>query len=147
MEKKSFHSNYFQGILQLREGNKEIINFIDNEFKKENRPDVYISKKVKVKNGIDFYVTSNKFLRKLGRKLKDVFGGDLKESEKLFTRNNQTSKNVYRLNVMFRPCSYKKDDVIEYRGEKFVVMAVGDKIQARNKETGKRVLISFDELR
>ena len=35
----------------------------------------YVSKKVKVIGGIDIYLTSNKFLRSLGKKLKKSFNG------------------------------------------------------------------------
>jgi nonsense-mediated mRNA decay protein 3 len=147
MEKRPFHANYFQGILQLRDGNKEIIKFIEEETEKEGRDNIYISKKVKVKNGYDFYFTSNKFLRKLGKRLKEVFRGDLKESEKLFSRNNQTGKNIYRLTVMFRPFPYKKGDAVFYRGEEYIITSIGNKVQVRGKNGGKRVLLSFDELK
>ena len=91
---------YFQGILQLRNPHEESIRFIRNQFKKN--PKVWIAKEVNIKTGIDFYVSSNKFLMSLGKKLKKSFKGELKVSRKLHTKNRLTSKNVYRVTVLFR---------------------------------------------
>ena len=138
--------NYFQGILQLRNCNKEVIDFVENQIEKSMREDVYVSKKVKVVGGVDLYLTSNKFLRSLGKKLKKSFNGELKESEKLFSRNRQTQKNIYRLNVLFRLTDFKKGDVIEFRGRKVKIMSIGSKVQAKEVETGKRIILKLNEL-
>ena len=82
--------NYFQGIFQLRDCKKEILDFVENQIEKAGREDVYVAKKIKVVGGIDLYLTSNNFLRSLGKKLKNAFNGELKESEKLFSRDRQS---------------------------------------------------------
>jgi len=64
--------------------------------------DTNANKKEYVRNGIDFYLTSQRYAQSLGKKLKKTFKGELKISSKLFTVNRQTSKNVYRVNVLFR---------------------------------------------
>jgi len=92
--------NYYEAILQLRNPNKEIMNLIKNQFKK--KPDVFISKQEKQKNGVDFYISSWRFALSLGRKLKKSFKGELKVSRKLYTKNRLTSKKVYRMTVLFR---------------------------------------------
>ncbi|MCK5107986.1 MAG: hypothetical protein KAQ83_04630, partial [Nanoarchaeota archaeon] len=125
----------------------EMVQFIEEETLKANRNEIYISAKSKVKGGVDFKFTSNKFLRKLGKRLKEVYGGDLKENVKLFSQDNQTGKKIYRLTVMFRPCPYKKGEIITFRGDEYIIMAIGKKIQAKGKNDGKRTLISFDDLR
>ena len=138
--------NYFQGILQLRNCNQEVIDFVENQIEKAERKDVYVSKKVKVIGGIDIYLTSNKFLRSLGKKLKKSFNGELKESEKLFSRNRQTQKNIYRLNVLFRLTKFKKGDIVAFRGRKVKIMNIGSKVQAKEVETGKRIILKLNEL-
>ena len=138
--------NYFQGILQLRNCNQEVIDFVENQIEKAERKDVYVSKKVKVIGGVDIYLTSNKFLRSLGKKLKKSFNGELKESEKLFSRNRQTQKNIYRLNVLFRLTKFKKGDIVEFRGRKVKIMNIGSKVQAKEVETGKRIILKLNEL-
>ena len=92
--------NYYEGILQLRNPNEEVINFVRNQFK--NNEKVWIAKQEKLKTGIDLYVSSNKFLLSLGKKLKKSFKGELKTSRKLHSRNRVTSKNIYRVTVLFR---------------------------------------------
>jgi len=141
---KAFPDNYFQGILQLRNTNKKLLEFVKNQIKKENNPNVYISKTAKVKGGTDLYLTSNKFLRKIAKKLKKEFTGKLKESENLFSRDAQTGKNIYRLNVLFRQLNIKRGDIITYRGEKVKITEIRDKIQAKNIKTGKRVYFNLE---
>jgi len=92
--------DYFEGVLQIRNPNEEVMNFIENQFK--NNDKVWISKEIKLKTGMDYYVSSNRFLKQLGKKLKKSFKGELKLSKKLFTRNHLTSKEVYRGTVLFR---------------------------------------------
>ncbi len=94
-------NTYFEGILQLRNPNKEVISYIENQFRKN--PKEWIANVVGLKSGgFDFYVSSNRFLRKLGRKLKKAFKGEIKHSKKLHSTNRQTSRKVYRGTVLFR---------------------------------------------
>ena len=97
-----FGTEYFEGILQLRNPDKEVIKFIRNQVKKQFDKGIFINKEVNTKNGIDFYLTSKRFLRTLGNKLNKQFKGELKISPQLFSRNKQTSKDIYRINVLFR---------------------------------------------
>lgn len=94
------HDNYFEATLQLRPYNKEIDSWIEKQVNK--REDVWIAKKVKVQGGIDIYLSSQRFTRALGNKLKRSFKGELKMSRKLFTQSRLTSKRVYRVTVLFR---------------------------------------------
>ncbi|MFH2028311.1 MAG: NMD3-related protein [Nanoarchaeota archaeon] len=92
--------DYFEGILQLRNPSEEALNFVLNQFKKNDK--VWISKEVKLKTGIDLYVSSNRFLSSIGKKLKKSFKGKLITSKRLHTKNRLTSKEVYRGTVCFR---------------------------------------------
>jgi nonsense-mediated mRNA decay protein 3 len=96
------NSEYYEAILQLRNPSKEAIKFIENDVKKNKEKGVFITKKEDVKNGIDFYVTSQRYTQSLGKKLNKTFNGELKLSRKLFTTDKQRSKHVYRVNVLFR---------------------------------------------
>jgi nonsense-mediated mRNA decay protein 3 len=91
---------YFEATLQLRNPNKEVVKCILNAVNK--RKDVHIAKQVKAKNGIDFYISSQRFTRSLGKLLKKSYKGELKESKKLFGFNRQKSKQIYRGTVLFR---------------------------------------------
>lgn len=91
---------YYEAILQLRPAKKELIDFVKKKI--EEREDVFISKTVELKTGIDFYLNSWRFAVSLGKMLKKSFGGNTKLSRTLFTQSRQTSKKVYRVTVLFR---------------------------------------------
>ncbi len=130
---------YFQGILQLRNPKQEVIDFLFKFVKKHAKKKVFISKEVKVKGGIDYYISSNRFLRTLGNKLQQEFGGVVTFNEQLFSYNRQTSKNVYRLNVLFRVPEFSKGDVIEINGKLVLVKGIGKKVSGKDIISGKRV--------
>src|SRR3989338_4696944 len=135
--------DYYQGILQLRDITEEIISFARNQIKK--REDVAITKTVKLGNGVDLYITSQKFIRILGKKLKDSFGGELKISSKLHTKSRE-GKNLYRVNALFRLSKYRKGDVVMVRGDKVRLISIGKKIFARNLKTGNKLNIRKSDL-
>ena len=135
--------NYYQGILQLRDVSNEIVDFVRNQVNK--RHDAFITKTVKAGNGIDMYITSQKFIRILGKRLKESFGGELKTSTKLHTRS-RTGKDLYRVNVLFRPAKYKRGDVVVVRGEEVKLLAVGRRIFARDLKTGKKIKIRNSDM-
>lgn len=137
-------SNYYQGILQLRGINDEILDFVNNQIKKRN--DVAVTRIVEFPNGMDLYLTSQKFIRILGKKLKDIFGGELKISSKLHTKNRQ-GKELYRINALFRLSRHKAGDIVSIRGENVRLLSIGRKIFARELKTGKKVTIRGGELR
>lgn len=90
----------FAGILQLRPANKKLLDFVYNELKK--RGNVFITKEVELKTGVDLYLTSSVFTKALGQMLKKKFGGSVKLSRSLFGYDKVKSKKVYRLTVCFR---------------------------------------------
>ncbi|MBW2981116.1 hypothetical protein KY360_06900 [Candidatus Woesearchaeota archaeon] len=137
-------NQYFEGILQLRNPNGIVIDFINKQV--ANKGGVFISKRVKVINGLDLYFSSQKFLQNLGRKLQKVFGGELKISKKLFTKKRMTSRLVYRINVLFRLPTVKKGDTVRIRGEDFEILGMGRKVIGRSKETGKKEVLEYEEL-
>ena len=140
---KFSRANYYQGILQLREVNEEIYSFVYDQIKK--RGDVAVTKTAKLENGKDLYITSQKFIRILGKKLKDSFGGELKVSSKLHTRNRQ-GRDLYRVNVLFRPLKYKRGDIVLVRGDEVKLLQVGNRIFGRDLKTGKKLKIRREEL-
>lgn len=135
--------DYFQGILQLRDVNNEILSFVYNQIKK--RGDIAITRTIKFPNGIDLYITSQKFIRILGKKLKESFGGELKTSSRLHTISRH-GKELHRVNVLFKLSKYKKGDVVTIRGDKVRLIGIGEKIFARNLNTGKKVTIRRRDL-
>ena len=136
-------SDYFQGILQLRDVSDEVVAFVNNQIKK--RGDVAVTRTVRLSNGVDLYVTSQKFIRILGKKLRESFGGEIRTSARLHTKNRQ-GKDLYRINLLFRPSTHKKGDVVSVRGENVKIIRIGRKIFARDLKTGKKRTIRSVDL-
>ena len=95
-------SQYFEGILQLRDVSKDVQHFVEQRLKKAEQKGIFTNNITQQKNGTDYYITDKKFLRSLGKELNKQFKGELNESPQLFSHNKQTSKDIYRLNVLFR---------------------------------------------
>ncbi|MBW2994789.1 hypothetical protein KY312_00405 [Candidatus Woesearchaeota archaeon] len=103
-------AGYFQGILQLRNVDDSIVQYVLNQFEKNK---ISIGKIEEVKNGLDIYSSSNKFSRKLAHKLQNEFGGEIKESPKLYSKSKLTSRNIYRLNVLYLAPSIRKGEIVK----------------------------------
>ena len=97
---KHLPSDYYEAIIQLRPADSEVMNKVERYIRKT--PRAWISKMVHLKSGVDYYISSNKVARQVGKQLKKVFRGELIESRKLFSRDSYTSKNIYRVTVCFR---------------------------------------------
>ena len=97
---KQYHSDYYQAIIQLRPADDNLIRFVEDAI--AHTTHVWIAKRARSKTGIDYYISSNKFARSLGKQLKKHFHGTLKESTKLFSRDRQTSKDLHRVTICFR---------------------------------------------
>ena len=136
--------NYFEGILQLRNTCTDVLDFAIMEIKK-NDPEG-ISKVKLVANGFDVYVKKQRFLRSLGTKLQKKFHGQILISKRLHTRSRETSRDLYRVNLLFRPSPFKRGDIIDYKGDKIIVLAVHKKILAKDIKTGKKLALSFKGL-
>lgn len=93
-------NQYYEAVLQLRPCPKEALNCIVNAVNK--RKNVFIAQQIKVKTGMDIYISSQRFTRTLGRLLKKSFKGEVKESKKLYGLDKQKSKQLYRGTVLFR---------------------------------------------
>ena len=95
-------TKYFEGNLQLRTTLPEILKFVETDLKLAQKDGVFITKKVPETNGFDYYLTSQRYLQKLGKKLKTKFKGELKVTTRLFSRDRQSSKDMYRVTVFFK---------------------------------------------
>lgn len=94
------HKNYYEAIIQLRPASPEVVNFVKGQIK--NRENVFISKEVKLKTGIDLYISSQRLALAIGKKLKQRFKGTIKTSRALYGINKFSSKQVYRVTLCYR---------------------------------------------
>lgn len=138
------HKDYYEGVLQLRNPNEKVIEFIRKALSEEKT--VFITKETQVTDGIDLYFTSQRFLQCMGRMLKRHFPGELVLSPKIHTKNRQTSKDVYRVNVLFRLSRHNVNDVLSYRGERIKITNLGGKVYAKSLDSGKKMSINYKDL-
>jgi nonsense-mediated mRNA decay protein 3 len=106
------HTQYFEGVLQLRNVSQDMVEFVLSQFEKNK---VGIADILELKNGLDIYSASNKFSRKIAKKLVNEFGGEIKENPRLFSKSRLTSRNIYRLNVLYKAPEIRKGEVIAFR--------------------------------
>jgi NMD protein affecting ribosome stability and mRNA decay len=144
------NQQYFEAILQLRNQKsnsfERALETIYEETKSKSRPDIFISKAEKVKGGVDIYLSSKKFARDLGKKMNEKFGGEMFQSPRLFSRDRQSSKDIYRLNVLVRLPELERGTVVT-RG-KDVILITGytkGRLAGRNLDTGKALQIDYDD--
>ncbi len=139
------HANYYEAILQLRNPDDELIGFVNDAIKAQT--DVTLAKRKKVKNGFDYYLSSNRFAIELGRHLYRSFGGDLKITKKLFSQHRQTSKVLYRMTVLLRMAPFKVGDFILLEGNAYLLTSFTKKTYvAQNLETSKLLDLQLKEL-
>lgn len=132
------NKEYFEAILQLRELTEEqfneIFDYIEGSYCR-------ISKHIIHKNGVDLYLTSQKFIQQLSRWIKARFNCQLSTTSTLHTRDTKASKDLYRLTVHCVFLTFKVGDVIDYEGEKVKITTLGQKASGRVLSTGQRIFI------
>jgi len=133
---------YYEGILQLRNPSDDVMDFVAARLRKS--PKIHVAKEVQLKTGVDVYVSSQKWLLQLAKKLKESFPGVLKTSRKLQTVKRQTGKRLYRVNVLFRSPHFKKGQVLTVKGEKVKVISIGSKVIVQDVSSGKKVRYDFE---
>lgn len=138
-------TEYFEGILQLRGENKEVLKkaheFILQEVRRANEKGVFVTKMEEVTNGIDYYVTKQQYLPVITNKLVEKFGAVGKTHGELYTKNRQTSKDVYRVNASVRLPSYEVNTIMGYEGKYIKLTNIGKQLQGMNLKNGKRTTI------
>ena len=139
------HSEYFEGVLQLRNPNQELLSWVRNQTKKDRR--ALISKEDEVPGGLDLYFTEQHYLQSLAKKLKERFSGEFKSNRRLQTVSHITSKELYRVTILFRTLKFKYGDVIESPSGKARVLSVGNQVQTQNLLSGRKERWPVDSVR
>ncbi len=135
------HGLYFEGTLQLRDVSQEVLDFVEDELE---RSGVKVSKVMEVKGGFDFLLSDNNFTKALGKKLQELFGGELKSSAKLHTMKGD--KELYRGTIMFRPAGFHKGDLVVYKGDNYIVNGLYKTMWLQNEKTGEKIQLKYKEM-
>jgi len=136
--------SYFEGVLQLRDTTDEVLDWVYKEIERAGRTQIAMSKEVR--GGVDLYLSSQHYMQSLGRQLQQRFGGILKITGRLYTKDKMTSRDVYRMTVLFKQLPCKTGDVITLHGEQWKVTGVGNQIALQNVSSGKKMRMLADKL-
>ncbi len=107
-------TQYFEGILQLRNATKDVQDFIGRELKKVSKKGSFITKTVETKKGVDLYFTEKNHMKLIAQKVNIRFGGIIKINPQLFSFSHLESKNLYRLNILVELPEFTVGDIISY---------------------------------
>lgn len=132
-----------KGILQIRNGDKKIIDFVNQRIKEKN---IKIEKIKKFKSGFDYHLPDSRFTKKLGLDLQKRFGGILKISPKLKGFDHQKSQKIYHLTVFYQKIPFKVGQIINYKGREVKIIKIGRKVLAKDLENLKQLTIDLTKM-
>ena len=141
---KSRHSEYFQGILQLRMIDQNVYDWVYDTIEKDGK--AKIAKEKIVPNGYDLYLDNNHYLVALGKKLKEKFAGEMVTSKRLHTRDRMTYKVLYRVTVLFRQLPFNLGDIIKTDEGEWKILHTGNQSRAQELVSGKKKMFKIHEL-
>lgn len=136
------HIGYFEAIIQLRNTAPNIVDFV---FHAADERDIRVSKVKWMRNGVDLFVSDRKFARQMGKILQEKFGGMVKTSAAIFTRDRMSGKEVHRVTVLFKQFPYSKGEQFMYKDQTYTVTHAGKEVIAEDVNHKKRRL-RFDDL-
>lgn len=121
-----FNSGYYEAVIQLRADQRHLSkleiesadNAVNSKLDKmwEKNRTAYLAQRAEMKEGIDYYIGSQKSARKVISALRDQLGGVVKESPRLISQDKSTGKGLYRTWFSLRLPEFEIGDFIEYEG-------------------------------
>ena len=131
-------SHYFEGFLQLRSGSEDEYD-VARSILEANRG--YVKEEVRIKDGVDLKVSSNRAIIATLKELDKRFVGTSSTSSSLHTRDHQTSKEKYRVTGLFRFSKVRKGDVIVVDEPVRVEKVKGSQLECRSIRDPKTTLM------
>jgi len=138
-------THYFTAKLQLRNPPAEALSFIEEYMKPLAEKGVSINNIEDTPKGPDLYMTHKAVARQIAEKLVRKFGGNMDIAAQLFSRNHQTSKNLYRLNVLVEFPSFTTNQVVLLKDQVVLVTGLGKQCTGRNLSLDKKVVFTSGE--
>jgi NMD protein affecting ribosome stability and mRNA decay len=142
-------TQFFDSTIQLRNCTEEVLAFARNEVAKQQKKGIFITKEVPIEKysikDIDMYLTNQTYAKTLADKIRKNFGGTIKKNAKHFSLNWQTTKTLYRLNILLQLPSYKKNDVIKDENHLYRVISLGAKIHVTDLKTNHKTSLPNKE--
>jgi NMD protein affecting ribosome stability and mRNA decay len=136
-------TQYFEGVLQIRNSNKEKDKVINSELAREAKRGNAVNKTVNHPKGVDLYMTHRRSLPKLAQRIVEKLGGLYTLNAKLFSHNHQTGKEIYRLNVLLELPEFDVGNVFYAKKKYLLVESLRKNISCKNLLTGKKVMFTY----
>ena len=155
-ECSKYASGYYEAVLQLRADTRpledeeiqmadEIIKRLLDKLSNKNRM-AYLSQRVMIKEGMDYYFGSYKAARKISNVLKEQMGGMLGESPRLMGRDKSAGRDLYRVWISLRLPVFMKGDFLIYEDHVGQITDInGRKIIIHDLKTEENISISWRE--
>ncbi len=134
-------STYFEGILQVRNTRENVREYIQKYVQKNQ---ILINKQTHKEKESDYFFVDKRKMQPLAQKLIRNFGGQIDANAQLFSHNKQTSKDIYRVNVLVTIPDFQEKDVIIYDNKTLLITGLGKIITSTNLETNKKYTFHFN---
>lgn len=134
-------STYYEGILQVRNTRQEVKEYIQKYMQKN---EILINKEVHKQKESDYFFVNKRKMKPLAQKIMRNFGGVVDSNAQLFSHNKQTSKDIYRVNVLVILPDFKEKDVIRYKEKPLLITGLDKIITSLNLETNKKFTFQYD---
>lgn len=137
-------SKYYEGVVQIRNKNHssydEIVEKLHSSMNKKN---VFSTKIIELKSGIDVYVSSKRFIQSFLKDVQKRYGGEVKLSPKLFSVS-KSGKELYRLTGVIHLPELQKGDIIDSKNGLFIIDSMNrDIIHGRELKNLKKKQIKY----
>ncbi|RLF47995.1 MAG: hypothetical protein DRN29_01055 [Thermoplasmata archaeon] len=135
---------YFEAVLQIRGAEKENLAEIEEIVKRRvKEKQSFISKKEKVRGGIDYYIGNKKAAEKAAKEIKEAMGGELTVSSSLVGMKD--GKRIYRNTYSIRMPEYA-GKFVKIDGKLYRIVSSGKKLELEGVD-GKTLHVYKDELK
>ncbi|MBC7081746.1 MAG: hypothetical protein H5T44_05855 [Thermoplasmatales archaeon] len=140
-----FRGGYYEAILQIRGADSEEEKFIDEFVKKSvEEKKSFISKKERVKGGIDYYIGNKKVASNIAKELKEEFNAEHNLSSSLF--GMKEGKRIYRDTHLIRLPEYKVNDFVILGENLYRIVSINKRVEMEG-INGERKIIYKNDLR
>lgn len=141
---KKIGGQYYEGILQVRNADHTVKNWLHSFLKKSFNKGIIINNIVEKGDSIDLFFADKRNIHKVARKMQRVFGAYLETNPSIHTRDRQTQKDVYRISTLVQLPGFREKDVIELDDHTLYITKLGNQIKARKLPYFSSYVFSFD---
>jgi nonsense-mediated mRNA decay protein 3 len=137
---------YYEAIVQVRGDRRDLSEAEVSAAKAileealASKPGEFLSREEEVHGGLDLYLSSNGFAKRLASSIQRALGGMVSTSSALHGRKD--GRDIYRMTYLIRLPGYSVGDVLRVEGRLVQVASIGASVTLANLSTGERETVS-----